>query len=67
MVTNPRWDHTRVLNRSDQCIERNQVKRGDNHLHDEWGVLCPTLLTPPWETGTVAKGDAHGKALEVQK
>ena len=65
MATGPRWHHIRVLNISDQCIERPQAKHGDNHLCDEQGVYCPPLLTPPWENGVVAKGDARGKALEV--
>ena len=32
------------------------MKRGDNHFGGEQGVYCPPLLTPPWETGAVAKG-----------
>ena len=33
---------------------------GDNHFGGEQGVKCPPLLTPPWETGVAAKGDALG-------
>ena len=33
------------------------MKRGDNHFGGEQGVYCPPLLTPPWETGAMTKGE----------